>query len=141
MTNTGSKFGVIRRLALAVVPLFIVAFGTVTFAVPETAEAAPSIGVGCSTSSNNGVTTGNLRLRIRDGVGLTLVTDGTNPAHDHTEAVDSNPDIINVALVSSDTILIELQDPLNGNAVVRNALATVEMDGTRVRCSVRTPAP
>jgi hypothetical protein len=139
MNRERSKFAVIRRLAFAVVPLLVIAFGAAAVFGNSTAEAAPSLGVGCSASSVNGVTTASVRFTIRNGVaGQTLAHPGIGGGS--TAITGVSPQVVGPIAITPGTYLVTLLDT-DGTTVLRTAEVTVETNGGGVRCRVRTPAP
>jgi hypothetical protein len=136
MDKEGSRFGILRRLLLAVVPLLAIAISGVTLFSTSAVEAAnPSLGVGCSASSSGGVTNVTLRFKVDPKGNADVVLDLTD-VDGSTYPINAKTTISvpNVADGEYDVVVTV------GGSVVRTALATVDTtDG--VQCRVQTPNP
>jgi hypothetical protein len=137
--------------ALAVLSVFALAFGAF-MASPPAVDAAglkASLGVGCSVSN------GNVKLKFKvsaeaKGGELELVelqVDGSNSFSDTPISVDpsgskySNSNVlVDVPNETASYNVVLTVESSNGNTS-RTALANVTVNGSSVRCSVRTPAP
>jgi hypothetical protein len=92
----------------------------------------PSLGVGCSAKSINGVTTASLKITVKNGTGDTLNHTGLGAG---STAITTSPQVVNLDVPASGTYTIELVD--GGANVVKTAIATVTFSTYGVRCSVR----
>lgn len=127
-----------RRIVsgLSLIAVLTLAFGAFAVSSATTAEAArPSLGASCSAKSTGGVTTVTLKLTLKNGTaGQTMDHPGLGTGS--TAVTGASTQSIGPFTPDPGTYTIRLLDTDN-TTVLRTAIVTIAVNGSRVSCSVR----